>query len=124
MASVRIKSTVLIGVVTQNIEYAKSLLQGRLKYLSITKVEFHCLMRLPLTQFSIPELSLGASSKQSDSFKTRIDYSKVPSQSIISHSMFVATWFCLEYRRGKCVWLHCPRARDLLCIASQPLSAT
>lgn len=81
-------------------------------------------MRLSLTQFSIPELSLGASSKESDSFKTRIDYSKVPSQSIISHSMFVATWFCLEYRRGECVWLHCPRACDLLCIASQSFSAT
>lgn len=40
----RIKSTVLIGVATQNGGYAKSLLQGRLKYLSITKVEFHRLM--------------------------------------------------------------------------------
>lgn len=45
----RMKSTVLIGVTTQNVGYAKSLLQGRLKYLSITKVEFHCLMRLSLT---------------------------------------------------------------------------
>lgn len=69
-----IKSTVLIGVITQNTEYAKSLLQGRLKYLSVTKVEFRRQMRPLPTQFSIPELFLGASSKESDSFKTRIDY--------------------------------------------------
>ena len=87
-----IRSTVLIGVATQNIGYAKYLLQGRLKYLSITKVEFHRLMRLSLSQFSIPELFPRASSKESDSFKAHIDYSKVPSQSIISHSVFVAVF--------------------------------
>ncbi len=46
-------------------------------------------MRLSLTQFSPPELFRGASDKESDSFKTHIDYSEVPSQSIISQSMFV-----------------------------------
>lgn len=106
-----IKSTVLIGVATQNVGYAKSLLQGRLKYQSITKVEFHSLMRLSLSQFSVPELFLGPSNKESDSFKRHIDYSKAPTQSIISHSVFMAVFvFVWEYRRGKCAWLHCPRA--------------
>lgn len=40
----KIKSTVLIGATTQNVGYAKSLLQGRLNYLSATEVEFCCLM--------------------------------------------------------------------------------
>lgn len=53
-----IKSTVLIEAATQNVGYAKSL-QERLKCLSITKVEFHCLMPLSPTQFRIPELSSG-----------------------------------------------------------------
>lgn len=48
------KSIALIEVVTRDVGYAKSLLQAGLKYLSITKVEFHCLMQLSLTQLSIP----------------------------------------------------------------------
>lgn len=47
-------------------------------------------MWLSLAQFSMPEIFLGASNKESDSFKTHIDYSEVPCQSIISHSVFVA----------------------------------
>lgn len=117
-----IKSTDLIGVVTQNIWYAKSLLQGRLKYLPITKVEFHCLTRLSPTQFSIPELFLAASSKESVSFKTRIDYSKVPCQSIISHSM-ACMWLYLVLFGSVWVFIG-PRASDLLSSPSHSFYAT
>lgn len=55
----RIESTVLIGVATHDGGYAKSLLWARLKYLSFTKVEFHCLMQLSPTQFSILALHQG-----------------------------------------------------------------
>ncbi|MEQ2192666.1 hypothetical protein XENOCAPTIV_015207, partial [Xenoophorus captivus] len=48
----RIKSAVLIGVATQDASYAKSPLRGRLKYLPITKVEFHGLMQPSETRFS------------------------------------------------------------------------
>lgn len=81
--------------------YAKSLLQARLKYLSLIEKEFHCLMRLSLTHFSIPELFLGASRNKSDSFKTHIDYLQVPRQSIISHSVYVPLlyWVLLRIQR-------------------------
>lgn len=87
----RIKSTVLIGVATQNVGYAKSLLQGRLKYLSTAKVEFHCLMR-PTESFQYPWAMTRGLQQGADSFKTHIDYSKDPRQSIISPSVFVTAF--------------------------------
>lgn len=80
----RIGSTVLIGVTTQNGVYAKSFLQGRLKYLSITEVDFH---RSTVTESThYPQVF---DNNESHSLKRHIDYSlQAQRQSMIATQCF------------------------------------
>lgn len=103
----RTESSVLIGVTTQDAGYAKSLLPARLKYLSITKVEFHCLTQASASQFSLPAAPPRCAAglhNQSHSFKAHIDYPQVSRQSIIFHSALVAVFVFVENTEQVCVW--------------------